>query len=55
MCLSCHVAHAGEYDYALRFNYSLMTAGGYDSIALATDEGGCLACHTTKGVLVENR
>jgi len=65
MCLSCHVAHASPYDYMLRFDYSAMTAGGYADIATATgdistDQGvgagaGCLACHTAKGVLPENR
>jgi len=55
MCLSCHVAHAGPYDYMLRFDYSGMTAGGYADVATATAEGGCLACHTTKGVLPQNR
>jgi len=55
MCLSCHVAHAAPYDYMLRFDYAGMTAGGYADIATATAEGGCLACHTAKGVLPENR
>jgi hypothetical protein len=55
MCLSCHKAHASENDYMLRFDYDVMTAGEYGTIALATAEGGCLACHTTKGVLPENR
>jgi predicted CXXCH cytochrome family protein len=55
MCLSCHAAHATANDYMLRFDYSAMTAGGYGTIALATAEGGCLACHTTKGVLPELR
>jgi predicted CXXCH cytochrome family protein len=55
MCLSCHAAHATDYDYMLRGDYSAMTAGGYADIATATGEGFCLACHTTKGVLPENR
>jgi hypothetical protein len=55
MCLSCHVAHGGEYDYLLRFDYDTMTAGGYGDITTAQGTGGCLACHTTKGVLPENR
>jgi hypothetical protein len=55
MCLSCHEAHGTEYDYILRFDYTAMTAGGYADIPTATAEGGCLACHTTKGVLPENR
>ena len=55
MCLSCHKAHASENDYMLRFDYANMTAGGYGSIAAATAEGGCLACHTTKGVLPGDR
>lgn len=55
MCLSCHAAHATDYDYMLRGDYAAMTAGGYADIATATGEGFCLACHTTKGVLPENR
>lgn len=60
MCLSCHEAHATQYDYMLRFNYTYdgtgtMQAGTYANIGAATAEGGCLACHTTKGVLPEAR
>jgi hypothetical protein len=55
MCLSCHAAHATEYDYMLRGDYTLQTAGGYGSIAAAQAVGFCQACHTTKGVLPENR
>ncbi len=58
MCLSCHKSHASEYDFKLRFDYREMTemiAGGYPDIATAQSKGGCLACHTTKGVLPENR
>jgi predicted CXXCH cytochrome family protein len=54
MCLSCHIAHGSPNDYMLRFDYSTMTAGAYTE-AQATAAGGCLACHTEKGVLVENR
>ena len=55
MCLSCHFAHGGPNDYKLRFDYEAMTAGGYADISSAVANGGCLACHTTKGVLPENR
>jgi predicted CXXCH cytochrome family protein len=55
MCLSCHNAHGSKYDYILKFDYDTMTAGGYASIAAGQAAGGCLACHTTKGVLPENR
>ena len=55
MCLSCHEAHGSEYDYILRFDYTAQTAGGYDTIALGQAEGGCLACHSTKGTLPELR
>jgi hypothetical protein len=55
MCLSCHAAHATENDYMLRFDYSVQTAGAYADIATAQAVGGCQACHTTKGVLPENR
>ncbi len=55
MCLSCHKAHASQYDYKLRFDYSVMTAGNYADIGTAQTKGGCLACHTQKGVLPENR
>ena len=51
MCLSCHVAHASEHDGMLRFDYGAMVAGGYADVGTATAEGGCLACHTNKGVL----
>jgi hypothetical protein len=67
MCLSCHKAHATQNDFMLRFNYGhvdatgkydatgVMTAGQYPSIAAAQAVGGCLACHTTKGVLPQSR
>jgi hypothetical protein len=55
MCLSCHEAHATQYDYMLRFDYTTMEAGGYATEADAKAAGGCQACHTTKGVLPENR
>ncbi len=55
MCLSCHVAHASPYDFMLRFDYTQMTAGSQDSIGDAQNVGGCLACHTEKGVMPENR
>jgi hypothetical protein len=51
MCLSCHKAHASEYDYMLRFDYTEQQAGN----AGAGLGEGCLACHTTKGILPENR
>jgi hypothetical protein len=51
MCLSCHEAHGSAYDYILRFDYATMEAGGFGSISAAQGAGGCLACHTTKGVL----
>jgi hypothetical protein len=51
MCLSCHVAHASPYDGMLRFNYSEQTAGN-----ATTGLGkGCLVCHTSKGILPQNR
>jgi hypothetical protein len=60
MCLSCHAAHATENDFMLRFAYTYdgsgtMQAGAYGDIASAQGAGGCLACHTTKGVLPANR
>jgi predicted CXXCH cytochrome family protein len=55
MCLSCHEAHGTPYDYILRFDYTAMSAGTFANIAAARGEGGCLACHTEKGVLPENR
>jgi hypothetical protein len=51
MCLSCHMAHAGPYDAMLRFDYTEQTAGNATT-GLGT---GCLACHTTKGILPEDR
>ena len=55
MCLSCHEAHGTAYDYLLRFDYTKMTAGIYADLATGQAAGGCLACHSTKGVLPENR
>ena len=55
MCLSCHMAHASPYDSMLRFDYSAqtkaMSAGAYADSTAAKAKGGCLACHTWKGVL----
>jgi len=47
MCLSCHLAHASEYDAMLRFDYTEQQAGN----AVAGIGEDCLACHTTKGIL----
>ncbi len=55
MCMSCHMAHASQYDYMLRFDYTTMEAGGFADETGAQGAGGCLACHTAKGVLPENR
>jgi hypothetical protein len=59
MCLSCHVSHASPYDGMLRFDYaaqtSYMRAGYFPTVPEAQAAGGCLACHTTKGVLPQNR
>jgi hypothetical protein len=56
MCLSCHFAHGSEHDYMLRGQYAgPMAAGIYGSVPDAQAQGFCLACHTTKGVLPENR
>lgn len=51
MCLSCHMAHASQYDAMLRFNYADQQAGNATT-GLST---GCLACHTSKGILPEAR
>jgi cytochrome c553 len=59
MCLSCHQSHATPHDGMLRFDYaaqtSLMRAGSFVTTAEAQAAGGCLACHTTKGVLPQGR
>ena len=52
MCLSCHEAHGTPNDYMLRFDYNKMIAGNTAAADLGT---GCLACHTSKGILPENR
>ncbi len=44
MCLSCHYAHASNYDDMLRWDYSKMVAGNAGSAAGT----GCFVCHTTK-------
>lgn len=41
-CLSCHVAHASDYPDMLRWDYSMIRAGGNGS-------DGCCICHTQKG------
>jgi hypothetical protein len=41
-CLSCHVAHASDYAHMLRFDYTLIEAGG------GANSTGCFVCHTTK-------
>jgi hypothetical protein len=43
-CLSCHVAHASDYDHMLRFDYSVgsMEAGA------GSNTTGCFVCHNTK-------
>lgn len=41
MCLSCHRAHASQYDDMLRFDYTTMNAGGGGTT-------GCLACHVNQ-------
>ena len=41
MCLSCHYAHASNYEDMLRWDMSTVSASG-------TYRGGCLTCHTTK-------
>ena len=51
MCMSCHMAHASQYDAMLRFNYDQQQAGN----ATAGLDTGCLACHTSKGILPEAR
>jgi hypothetical protein len=42
MCLSCHVAHASDYDHMLRFDYTAIEAGA------GANTTGCFVCHTTK-------
>jgi Zn-finger protein len=51
MCMSCHMAHGSQYDAMLRFDYTEQQAGN----AAAGLGVGCLACHTSKGILPENR
>jgi len=55
MCLSCHVAHGSDQDYLLRFDYSAMTAGNYADEGTAQAIGGCLNCHSSKGVQPDQR
>jgi len=42
MCLSCHRAHASNYNDILRWDYSGMLAG------TGTNDTGCFTCHTYK-------
>ncbi len=41
MCLSCHFAHAGPYDFSLRWDYENLFAS-------ENEKNGCLICHTGK-------
>lgn len=41
MCLSCHRAHGSDQPDLLRWDYSLMIAGG-------SNQTGCFVCHTGK-------
>ena len=43
MCLSCHGAHATDFNDILRWDYAGMIAGSESAVA-----GGCFTCHTTK-------
>jgi hypothetical protein len=45
------MAHASPYDAMLRFDYTDQQAGN----ASAGLGAGCLACHTTKGILPGDR
>jgi len=42
MCLSCHGAHATNYNDLLRWDYADMIAAG------GASDAGCFVCHTTK-------
>ena len=42
-CLTCHKAHASQYNDSLRFTYEDMLTG-----AGGTNKRGCLACHNDK-------
>lgn len=44
MCLSCHMSHASDYDYMLRFDYT----GGGIVAGGGSNTTGCFVCHTTK-------
>ena len=56
-CVTCHASHASNYDCRLRFRHKggNMKAGSYDTVETAWAMGGCLICHSSKGVLPENR
>lgn len=44
ICLSCHAAHASDYPYMLRWDYSIIVAG-----TTGAGQGkGCFICHTQK-------
>jgi hypothetical protein len=57
MCLSCHMAHASQYDAMLRFDYTAQQAGNAGSAGVDGQglDDGCLACHTSKGILPQDR
>ena len=44
MCLSCHRPHGSANDDLLRWDYSMMVAGGGGGL----DNQGCFYCHVTK-------
>lgn len=46
MCLSCHKAHGSEYQDALRFSYSTVSAHS----GAGNTTNGCFYCHRTKDI-----
>jgi hypothetical protein len=56
-CVTCHATHASNNSRRLRFRLKGggIEAGKYNDAQAARSMGGCLLCHTRKGVLPNKR
>jgi hypothetical protein len=56
-CVTCHATHASNNYRRLRFRAKGggISAGKYNDVQTARSMGGCLLCHTRKGVLPNKR
>ena len=56
-CVTCHASHGSNNYRRLRFRYrgGGIKAGKYNDVQTARSMGGCLLCHTDKGILPKKR